>query len=231
MQPLNVPAKEKSKIHWGSFFMGVVSFLALCFILFIVYCWGRRDEKANQETDKKLADNSDVSKVSYLPPVAPALLINNVSVNIQLNTSKPEPLKEVLQESNNSISDNKKDIPAKPELDPAPLKAIGSEIPDTITSPPELKKPETPKNWHSDDFRTVCINGKRFELSLNKARIVERAWKYYENDIREVHQSKLLEDTEINSKRLRDVFKDDLKAFKGIFVKGRHKGTFRLALP
>jgi hypothetical protein len=82
---------------------------------------------------------------------------------------------------------------------------------------------------HSEDFRTVCYQGKEYHLTLNQARVTERLLKAHQNKTPEVHQATLLENLEIYSKRVRDVFKNS-PTWGTLIVKGEKKGTFRLNL-
>ncbi len=134
-------------------------------------------------------------------------------------TPKPELNGQTIDVTNNSIA----------KAEPAPMEksvTTASETP-TVSEP---VPPQTPKYHHSEDFRVIIWGGKKYELTTNQSRVVERLWKAYESRIPIMHQSALLEGLEIGSQRLRDVFKNNLEAFKELFTNGNRKGTFRMNL-
>jgi len=93
---------------------------------------------------------------------------------------------------------------------------------------PVAPKVEKPIFTHSEDFRVVCVRGEKYELTGTQARVIERLWAAVKAGCPEVHQSKLLEDLGIYSKRIRDVFKADMDAFKVLIGRGKRKGVFYL---
>jgi hypothetical protein len=86
-----------------------------------------------------------------------------------------------------------------------------------------------PEFIHSDDFRTIRFQGMDYYLTLTQSRVVERLYSYYQQHIPEIHQDTLLENLEIHSKRLRDVFKNS-PAWGTFILRGQKKGTFKLNL-
>ena len=154
---------------------------------------------------------------------------------------------------NEAKNDNRKDgkepvveIPKKqyaevtatsaPAVDPAPQKALP--VPDTPQAPAPMAvaahksvkapKPEALVFTHSEDFRVLKIRGEKHELTDTQARVVERLWNAVKAGCPEVHQSKLLEDLGIYSKRLRDVFKANMDLYKVLIGRGKCKGVFYL---
>jgi hypothetical protein len=101
---------------------------------------------------------------------------------------------------------------------------VPEEAPITRTETPAI-----PDFRYSEDFQTVYTNGKEYHLTLNQGRVVERLWIARQNKTPEIHQSTLLEQLEIYSRRVRDVFKNS-PALGTLIVKGERKGHFRLNL-
>jgi len=81
---------------------------------------------------------------------------------------------------------------------------------------------------HTLDFRTVYKGGKRFELATNESRIVEYYHRSFENGVPELHQSAVLVELDIETQRIKDVFKRNKPAFKALFCIGERKGSYRL---
>lgn len=102
-------------------------------------------------------------------------------------------------------------------------------IPAPVPTPEPLKT-EIPLYSHSETFNVVNWNGKKFELTTNQSRVIEKLWKAFDNQVPEMHQGTLLEGLDICSKRLRDVFKNNIEAFDELFSQGKRKGTYRLNL-
>ena len=98
-------------------------------------------------------------------------------------------------------------------------------LPTIPASPVEvIKSQDSGAFIHADDFRSVKYRGIEYSLTKTQALIVKRLHEYHEKGISKVHQDTLLEDLEICSKRLRDVFKGStawkelvLPAGKGFF--------------
>lgn len=89
---------------------------------------------------------------------------------------------------------------------------------------------ESLSEWrHSDDFRTVITKEKTYCLTLYQSRAFEKLWEARKNLIPELHQAAILEGIESCSKRLRDVFKSNMEAYRALIARGERKGTFRLA--
>ncbi len=135
------------------------------------------------------------------------------------DTPKPELNGQIIDVTNTSVV----------KAEPAPMEKsviTASETP-TVSEP---VKPQIPQYNHSEDFRFINWGDKKYELTTNQSRVVERLWKAFESRIPVMHQSALLEGLEICSQRLRDVFKNKKEAFKTLIVSGECKGTFRMNL-
>jgi hypothetical protein len=113
---------------------------------------------------------------------------------------------------------------------PAILEDKSPVIPSAIQTVPAPLKTEIPLYSHSETFNVVNWNGKKFELTTNQSRVMEKLWKAFDNRVPEMHQGALLEGLDIYSKRIQDVFKNNVEAFKVFFARGQRKGTFRLNL-
>jgi 7-cyano-7-deazaguanine synthase in queuosine biosynthesis len=83
----------------------------------------------------------------------------------------------------------------------------------------------------SDDYLSVRIHGQRFTLTSAQACIVKRLHDAWQDGTVDVSQHSLLEHCELNTRRLRDVFRRDQLAFRTLIRSGQRKGTFRLNLP
>ncbi len=121
----------------------------------------------------------------------------------------------------------------EPVVDPAGQCPRHSEAPKStvlaVAEPiaAEIKETKTPFE-HSEDFRALRFNGALYRLTGTQARVVERLFEAHQSGLPEIHQSKLLEDLGVYSKRLRDVFKADLDVYRALIGKGKRKGTFFL---
>lgn len=106
-------------------------------------------------------------------------------------------------------------------------KAIRAQVEPRISSP----TPQAPRTLttltHSDDFRTVSSRKHEWHLTVNQSRIVERLIAALQRRTPELSQSALLEELDIRSKRLRDLFKSS-SAWKTLIVQGERKGTYRI---
>lgn len=140
--------------------------------------------------------------------------------------------------------DNGKAIDVTPETvretevnAPAPISAIVVQAPGNVAEPrfhsahSENRMSESISEFrHSEDFRMVVANGTTHTLTLYQSRAFEKLWKARKNLVPEVHQAVLLEGIESCSKRLRDVFKSNMKAYRALIAPGERKGTFRINL-
>lgn len=81
---------------------------------------------------------------------------------------------------------------------------------------------------HSPDFRTVLMDGKKFTLTGKQAQAVELL--YSDEKFPDLGQSYILGEIspDTSTKRLRDIFNRNLKAWKALIEPGERKGTFRL---
>ena len=115
-------------------------------------------------------------------------------------------------------------------IETSPVQAPAMAVPGAIVEAQAAEPvPETdPDFHHSEDFTTVYHGGERYALTNNQAIVVQKLYEAHKNKTPEVHQGALLEGLGIYSKRLRDVFKTNIKAFKILFAHGERRGTFRL---
>ncbi len=127
--------------------------------------------------------------------------------------------------------------PKSEDMDPIevmPETVVDSVPPSAIVPMPSTAKAEEPTPApgfnHSEDFRSVTAHGKTFSLTLYQSRALEKLWKARKNLIPELHQAVILEGIESCSKRLRDVFKSNMEAYRALITRGERKGTFRLRL-
>ena len=81
---------------------------------------------------------------------------------------------------------------------------------------------------HSDDFRIVTANGTTHSLTTYQSLALEKLWKATKNHVPELHQAAILEGIGSCSKRLRDIFKSNMTAYRDLIAPGQRKGTFRL---
>ncbi|PIQ82275.1 MAG: hypothetical protein COV76_04445 [Candidatus Omnitrophica bacterium CG11_big_fil_rev_8_21_14_0_20_64_10] len=89
------------------------------------------------------------------------------------------------------------------------------------------KKQQVETLVHSPDFRMVRHGETTWELSTNQARVTERLIKAMRDRTPVMSQAALLEELNISSERLRDVFKGS-SAWNTLVVKGKTKGTYRI---
>jgi len=82
---------------------------------------------------------------------------------------------------------------------------------------------------HSSDFRSVSLHGHPFTLTSRQAQVIQRLYDAYQADIPDVSQDALLVELQLQSPRLRDIFKSTPEAWKRLIVSQR-KGFFRLNL-
>jgi len=102
---------------------------------------------------------------------------------------------------------------------------------ELIANPETTSKPDSVAGFHhSEDFRIVTVNGVAHSLTLYQSRAYEKLWKALQNRVPELHQAAILEGIDSCSKRLRDVFKSNMTAYRTLFQPGERKGTFRLNL-
>jgi hypothetical protein len=99
-------------------------------------------------------------------------------------------------------------------------------------APIEARKPAMPVFHHSEDFRVVVFNGSAYTLTLNQSQVMRQLWEANRSGIREIHQSRLYEETDSANykKRLRDIFKSNMTAFRVLIEPGERRGCFRLRL-
>lgn len=82
---------------------------------------------------------------------------------------------------------------------------------------------------HNPNYRVVIFRGIKYFLTLYQSKAIEALHKAVLSGFDEVHQDVILEANGTCGKRLRDVFKSNMAAFRALVAKGVRKGTFRLA--
>ncbi len=83
---------------------------------------------------------------------------------------------------------------------------------------------------HSPDYRSVRWDGEDYHFTANQAACVQQLWEAWENGTPDVGDETLLATAGADSKRLRDVFKDN-EVWGKVIVEGKTKGTHRIADP
>jgi hypothetical protein len=96
----------------------------------------------------------------------------------------------------------------------------------TAPATEKITHTESPDFKYSQDYRTVVIRGRKFCLTPNRARIIEKLHFNYNQGTPEISQVSLLE----NSSRLVDSFKTDKEAYRALIAKGNRKGMVKLNL-
>jgi len=109
--------------------------------------------------------------------------------------------------------------------------AIATQANPADVTESRIKSAQSDSEWrHSEDFRSVMAYGETFSLTLYQSRAIEKLWNAQKNLIPELHQAAILEGIESCSKRLRDIFKSNMEAYRVLIARGERKGTFRLNL-
>ena len=152
-----------------------------------------------------------------------------------------------IKEQVDTIANNQKTRPnektgKETAIDITPEKVTESTVqPDTTTAivPQEelianeetTSKPGSVADFHhSEDFRIITVNGVTHSLTLYQSRAVEKLWVALQNRVPELHQAAILEGIDSCSKRLRDIFKSNMVAFRVLIGRGDRKGTFKLKI-
>lgn len=82
--------------------------------------------------------------------------------------------------------------------------------------------------YYSPDFRSVSLNAIEYKLSPMQAQVIEILYKQYsENNHLPVSQAYILEEIGSNSKKLKDIFKTNLKAWKDL-IRSEKNGFYKL---
>ena len=105
------------------------------------------------------------------------------------------------------------------------LASVASGLVPTEAPTPADGKPELPR--HSPDFRTFDWRGEVLKFTPTQARVAEILCKAFENRTPDVGLDYLLENSESEARRLRDVFKGT-KALGTLIVPGQRRGTYRI---
>jgi hypothetical protein len=108
-----------------------------------------------------------------------------------------------------------------------PLKSTVLTICPESESHSDNAKSESDFN-HSEDFRIVTVKGNTHSLTTYQSLALEKLWKASKNHVPELHQDAILDGIGSCSKRLRDIFKSNMKAYRELITPGERKGTFRL---
>jgi hypothetical protein len=108
----------------------------------------------------------------------------------------------------------------------SPSPAAKSPVTDAAPSPlPARQLPATDCS-HGPDFRSVCWFGTDYSFTDSQAACIRILWKCWENGTPEVSQATVLEQADLYSKRLVDLFKKH-EAWGSMIVSGK-KGAYRL---
>lgn len=83
---------------------------------------------------------------------------------------------------------------------------------------------------HSPDFRSINKNDKEFTLTFKQAEVVRILWEAQKTTTPDLGQAYIIEKVspDTSTKRLRDIFKGNLEAWKALIEPGNRRGTFRL---
>jgi len=92
----------------------------------------------------------------------------------------------------------------------------------------EPDKPGLDGNTHGPDFRSVRWGGETYTFSPNQAACVRQWWEAMENGTPDVGGDTVLASSDIDSKRIQDVFRDH-PALGVMIVPGATKGAYRIA--
>jgi len=98
------------------------------------------------------------------------------------------------------------------------------------TEKPAEKEQEISEARHSQDFRSVNWFGTEYSFTPNQAAAVKILWEAWENKTPELSGDFLVAEVESESKRPRDIFKNN-SAFGTMIQPGKTKGSFRLVEP
>ena len=83
----------------------------------------------------------------------------------------------------------------------------------------------------SKDFRRIVFHDIGYSLTLNQVQVMKILWEEYSSGIHEVHKDSLLENADIKSLRLKDIFKKtNAKLLGSLIVSGSAKGMYKLNL-
>jgi len=83
---------------------------------------------------------------------------------------------------------------------------------------------------HSHDYRSICLRGKSYALTVQIAQIVQYLHEHAENGTPDVGQDNVLEHIESGNKRLRDCFPGIYRQLWKELIASNKKGTVRLNL-
>jgi hypothetical protein len=97
----------------------------------------------------------------------------------------------------------------------------------TVRAAQRSKSFEKNRFVHSEDFRSVDLDGKKLTLTSRQAQVIQILFDEHENGTAEIGQAFILDRLGSGS-RLRDVFKSNIGAWKKLISSGSRKGTFRL---
>jgi hypothetical protein len=131
------------------------------------------------------------------------------------------------------IADNQRTRPNRGsdepiDVTPEKVAESPSNKPETLSAIVPVGAVKAPDFHHSEDFQTITAGGVTHSLTLYQSRALEKLWNASKNRVPELHQAAILEGIESCSKRLRDVFKSNMAAYRALIARGKRKGTFRL---
>ncbi len=107
------------------------------------------------------------------------------------------------------------------------LTAAGTPSADSTVTPPGL---DPTRFRHGPDFRSCHWFGTDYTFTAMQAACVKVLWEAWNNGTPEVGQQTILETANLESARLKDLFKDHA-AWGTMIVEGSTNGAFRLAEP
>ena len=83
---------------------------------------------------------------------------------------------------------------------------------------------------HSQDFRSINKNGKKFTLTPKQTQVIQILFKAQERKTPEMSQPYIIEEVspDTSTRRVRDLFKNNIAAWKALIEQGSKKGTIRL---
>ena len=114
-----------------------------------------------------------------------------------------------------------------------PQKRIEEQVREVVKEEIGATQPETDVTGlftHSEDYRTVTLRGKTYELTFQQAQVIQILHKAHENGKPNVPIAGILESLEKNGSKWQYTFRSNLEAKKALVITGARKGTLRLNL-
>ena len=204
-----------------------IAIAVVAVVVILYFCWElntihqKVDEVADRLNTRPKVDPKDAPPID----VTPEGVKDPSSAIVAPVQSENPPETRILAESR--IHTEKPS--QNPPLPPKTLEMAQIQKPQNHSEVSQNAQSESSRAWeHSEDFRVVSAFGKTWNLTLYQSRAVEKLWKAWDNRVPEMHQAAILEGIEACSKRLRDVFKSNMEAYRALITTGERKGTFRL---